>query len=805
MLISRKTGRRVARGKAPESAKWAFERLFDASEVGVLFDPSDTSTLFQNIVGTPAVATPGEPVGLILDKSLGSVLGPELISNGDFSGGFTGWSVGPTLTATIVGGEAEIVGAGTMAFTGSNHFRTTYNVVLIGKYYSISFDATWVSGGNLEAGVGYNPRIQIQPNLNKTRYTFVTRAGESGGDENLKTRVCFAAPSGTVWRLDNISAKEIPGNHATQATAGARPTYGVMPNLRRRNLLRETENFDSSTWPIKTAVTIDPVSVIAPNGTLTARQIVETTALSSHRFGDQIAIKPVGQRIYTLSFYAKHNGRNIHPEVDWGGGANRISRTFDLIAGTIGGVGVAGTFSSISASISDVNNGWWFCTMTFLSHPETNLRSTFHLSGRFQSYQGDGTSGFFLWNPQLEEGYIATDYQRIEAAFEVRRNRITFSEQFETAVWARTSSTISPNIATAPNGTMTAYKLTENTDNSAHFTNAILALQPGGNYVASVYAKAGERDHVTVEARASAARGQASFNLITGTVRVTRQVGSIVGVQANILDVGNGWFRCSISFTATVSIFANNVLNVHVDNGTTALTDNGVVYAGDGTSGIFIWGAQFELGSTCTSYQRIGNAFDVTEAGTSSCHYLQFDGIDDSLSTQSVDFTGTDKLMVSTGIRKLTDASQGMIFELSANLNTNPASSYLVTGTNSVAAPNYASASRGTATATFGHGATSTASFAAPISNVVTATHDIAGSLTALRINGVANGTNGTSSKGTGNFGNHPMFIGRRGGSSVPFNGRLFGIVVRGADATTPQLLQTEKLLAKNTSETSLS
>ena len=53
--------------------------LFAAGEQGAWYDPSDLTTMFQDRAGTTPVTADGQTVGLILDKSKGLVLGPELI------------------------------------------------------------------------------------------------------------------------------------------------------------------------------------------------------------------------------------------------------------------------------------------------------------------------------------------------------------------------------------------------------------------------------------------------------------------------------------------------------------------------------------------------------------------------------------------------------------------------------------------------------------------------------------------------------------------------------------------------------
>jgi hypothetical protein len=63
--------------------------------------------------------------------------------------------------------------------------------------------------------------------------------------------------------------------------------------------------------------------------------------------------------------------------------------------------------------------------------------------------------------------------------------------------------------------------------------------------------------------------------------------------------------------------------------------------------------------------------------------------------------------------------------------------------------------------------------------------------LSTLLRNGVA-GTSGTGDKGAGNFGNYPLYIGSRAGTSLPFNGNLYSLIIRGAQSTDAQIAATE-------------
>lgn len=181
--------------------------------------------------------------------------------------------------------------------------------------------------------------------------------------------------------------------------------------------------------------------------------------------------------------------------------------------------------------------------------------------------------------------------------------------------------------------------------------------------------------------------------------------------------------------------------------------------------------------------------------------YLSFDGVDDFLVTPTIT-PGTDKVQVFAGVRKLSDAA-GMLAEMSVTSVGNAGAFYFVTGndTGILGLRNgYTSTARGTAAATTSH--TAQIAVAAPDTAVLTATHDIAGDLSTIRRNG-ANGTNATGDKGTGNYLAYPLYIGRRGGTTLPFNGRLYGLITRfGANLTADQITQTERWMAQRTGVT---
>lgn len=179
-------------------------------------------------------------------------------------------------------------------------------------------------------------------------------------------------------------------------------------------------------------------------------------------------------------------------------------------------------------------------------------------------------------------------------------------------------------------------------------------------------------------------------------------------------------------------------------------------------------------------------------ATTGFLPYLKFDGVDDSLSTNSISFTSTDKMSVFAGVRKLSDAALGMLLETSASMSSNTGCIY-ITAPNA-ASPDYSFASKGSLAGI----ATTAALFPAPLTNVLTGLANISGDLATLRINGTQVAQS-TSDQGTGNYGNYPLYIGRRAGSSLPFNGQLYSMIIVGKAVTAGELTSTETYVNSKT------
>jgi len=180
----------------------------------------------------------------------------------------------------------------------------------------------------------------------------------------------------------------------------------------------------------------------------------------------------------------------------------------------------------------------------------------------------------------------------------------------------------------------------------------------------------------------------------------------------------------------------------------------------------------------------------VLQRDETGAYYLQFDGVDDCLFTEAVDFTSTDKVTVCAGLRKLSDASRGLLYELSTTEETNSGSFVCNAPFSFSPLVGFSVRSRGSEATDATQSANATAAiYAAPTTRVLVCLHDISASRTTLRVDRL-NIETAIGGQGTGNFGTYPLFIGARNNSQLRFNGRLYQLVVRGAMTDTPQLEQ---------------
>ncbi len=161
--------------------------------------------------------------------------------------------------------------------------------------------------------------------------------------------------------------------------------------------------------------------------------------------------------------------------------------------------------------------------------------------------------------------------------------------------WTTENATMTADATTAPDGTSTAESFVENGTNSLHRFYQQITAATGFPVVISIWAKAtgtGSTRYLHVRSgHSGGAYATATFDLSAGGSVTQNTVSGYTSVATSVTDAGSGWVRCSFTY---ISTGANPFVVVMLSNtGTPSLDANGdISYAGDSTSGLYLWGAQ---------------------------------------------------------------------------------------------------------------------------------------------------------------------------------------------------------------------
>lgn len=202
--------------------------------------------------------------------------------------------------------------------------------------------------------------------------------------------------------------------------------------------------------------------------------------------------------------------------------------------------------------------------------------------------------------------------------------------------------------------------------------------------------------------------------------------------------------------------------------------------------------------------QATAAARPVLRQDANSKYYLEFDGVDDSLSTADIDFTATNKVSTWCGVsRTIGNDNIQTLFETGSNVGN-------VIGTFDQFFPidyaqnNLLFATNGNGPSYGGGTVVNSIAIGTPI--VTSCVYDNSGVLvtdqTKPRINGVLKSLINTETTTNGNYGNLPLNIANRQGGSFRFYGCIYSLIIRGALSTPQEITDTEKWVADKTGVT---
>lgn len=407
-----------------------------------------------------------------------------------------------------------------------------------------------------------------------------------------------------------------------EASAGqARPNYstagvheGLLIEESRVNLVKSSEDF-SVEWTGASAgagsgavVTVN--QAIAPDGTASADKIFFDAGGTTSSDRSQLTSNTVSVTLgntYTSFIYLKGDSGGEIIDIRHANGTTFTS--FTLTTEWQKCV-VTETVSTSSASrplnLRCVGNNQqtatvyaWGAQMEEGSFPTSYIPTIPTFSSRASTATYFDSSGV-LQTASIDEARTDHKYidgQWVEAGLLLEgasTNLVTNSEDLNT--FTKTNTTVTSNQINGLDGTLTADELTESSDAIAQnhrlsFTTP--SLTSGNDYTMSVFAKNNGRDYLQLTFNSSdfSVTQYATFNLSTGVIE------NAVDGTAQMQDVGNGWYRCSFTSDCTSS-GASTIFFILSDTA----SGRDPSYIGDGTSGVYLWGAQLEQQSQVTSY-----------------------------------------------------------------------------------------------------------------------------------------------------------------------------------------------------------
>lgn len=398
--------------------------------------------------------------------------------------------------------------------------------------------------------------------------------------------LAYAASSPLIWgpqiEIGSRATSYIP----TSGSSAIRKADVLIKNTaQRKNLLPYSEDFVNPQW-LKSNSSIISDAIASP-GAGKADKLIASNSDSSHPI--YRAITTIPSKKYTFSCFLKKS------EIQYGRIAVDNNGTTSLIACNLNNGTIINQLGNVS--VESAKNGFYRLSVTVTAN---NTHNTIYIepcnSSGNATFTGNGANGIYIWGAQFEEGDKATEY-------DPSINLIQFPEQLDNEAWIKVGCFIVTNNALSPDGTQNADKIIEGfgTNNFTHSYRNV-SIIGATKYTCSFYAKAGERNWCRFSSGNSPFGAgdyltdrSVYFDLSNGVVGT---IGSTFN-SATIESVGGGWYRCSATGTTSGTSLTNYVLHYDIGVAQNDLIGN---YAGDGSSGIYIWGAQLESGSTATPY-----------------------------------------------------------------------------------------------------------------------------------------------------------------------------------------------------------
>lgn len=316
----------------------------------------------------------------------GSFPSAELLTNGDFGSGTTGWSLSPgTLSASD-----RVLRATTVGNTPSGSVISQSGPATVTQYAPYAVRGMF-NGGDYSATVDCRLGDAAFGSANG----FISSAPVDVSTGKLVTAAGVTLATSMYAGFGNYSTSTLANQYQDMSWSSL--AQCILVDGSPNDALR-SDQFDNAAWT-KTELTASANAGTAPDGTSTMDSLVESSTPSVQHLVIQSITRTSRAEDRCAHFVVARNSgtRNVEVWIDDGSG-NGGSVLFDLGAGTAGTATNRGTGTNTRGFCVALGSSRFACYVIARVPATTTSRSYLYFhNGSTTTYTGDGTSSVFVW------------------------------------------------------------------------------------------------------------------------------------------------------------------------------------------------------------------------------------------------------------------------------------------------------------------------------------------------------------------------------------------------------------------------